>query len=68
MNETNYETCGFCGGSGYTFRSTYDSHGYKRYDEPPRVTCEYCGDCGMIEDGHLLMPACPREYYLRDED
>jgi hypothetical protein len=68
MNETNYETCGFCGGSGYTFRSMYDSHGYKRYDEPPRVTCEYCGGCGMIEDGHLLMPACPREYYLRDED
>lgn len=68
MSETNYETCGFCGGTGHTYRSMYDNHGYKRYEEPPRVVCEYCGGSGMIEDGHLLLAAYPREYYLRDEN
>jgi hypothetical protein len=67
-SEPNYETCGFCSGTGFTYRGMYDCDGRKVYDEPPRVTCEYCGGSGMIADGHLLMPAFPREYYLRDED
>ncbi len=65
MNETNYETCGFCGGRGHVYASMYDNHGYQRHDEPPRVTCEYCDGCGLIEDGSILLPAYPREYYLR---
>lgn len=65
MNETIFELCGFCGGNGFVYRSMYDEYGYQRYDEPPRVVCEYCNGCGRCEDGNLLLPAAPREAYER---
>jgi hypothetical protein len=35
MNETNYETCGYCGGKGWVYGSMYDAYGYQRFHEPP---------------------------------
>jgi hypothetical protein len=51
------EPCGYCGGRGFILGSMYDAYGYQRFDEPPRVTCEYCGGFGQCEDGGLLLPA-----------
>jgi hypothetical protein len=65
MNEPNYETCGFCGGNGFVYASMYDSYGCQRFDEPPRVVCAYCGETGCCENGHVLLPAAPREHYER---
>jgi hypothetical protein len=35
----------------------FDSWGYQRHDEPPRVVCEYCGGSGFCVDGGKLLPA-----------
>ena len=51
------ETCGFCDGRGFILGSLYDCDGRQRYDEPPRLCCEYCGGFGQCEDGGLLLPA-----------
>jgi hypothetical protein len=51
------EPCGFCSGRGFVYGSMYDDHGYQRHDEPPQVTCEYCGGSGACVDGGLLLPA-----------
>jgi hypothetical protein len=58
------ETCGYCGGQGWVYGPMFSYDGYKTHDEPPQITCEYCGGRGMVEDGSILLPAQPREYYL----
>jgi len=51
------EVCGFCSGRGFVYGNTHDAYGYQRHDEPPQVTCEYCGGSGQCADGGLLLPA-----------
>jgi hypothetical protein len=34
-------------------------------NETNEEACGYCGGSGRCEDGHLLMPAYPREHYER---
>jgi len=60
------EPCGFCGGNGFVFGSMYDCDGRQRYDEPPRLTCEYCDGFGRCEDGSILLPAREPEWPERD--
>lgn len=65
MNETTFEICGYCGGNGFVYASMYDCDGRQRFHEPPKVVCEYCDGFGRCADGHLLLPAYPREHYER---
>lgn len=59
------EPCGYCGGNGWVWGNTHDRFGYRIHDEPPRVTCEYCGGSGACAQGSLLLPCEARESIIK---
>jgi hypothetical protein len=51
--EPEYETCGYCCGTGQYPAPSHDRFGYEI--EPHMIHCEYCGGTGCCEQGSKLL-------------